>query len=459
MHTSLSGARVEGTGWRRTVRVGPYTMTKRASSAAPRRVLRSRALSHLRTSPLWRTPAKPLTLILVVEALCVTCLVAANVKSGLAAQDWVHFGLLFALSAGFAEGIDRIERLRRYLSDSTGSFMNPVSVWLVAGAIVLPVGGALALAAAVGAHSLVRQHRHQASRLYRAIYSGSTEVLAAGSAALVFALVASDQSLSAPGTLTAAGVLLAVITYSAVNSGLIWAAMWLVAKPDRFRDLLLSADEELLEQATLSLGALLAFAMINAPLVSPLVLVLMVVLRRSALVRQLQEQATRDARTGLLNAGAWRQQADSEVARSARAGGDVSLLMVDLDHFKSINDTHGHQVGDTVLKAVADSLAETLRGYDALGRYGGEEFSALLVDADEITGEAVAERVCARIRDLELPGGLSVSASIGVATAPAARTDLDSLIGRADAALYAAKNQGRDRVRAAGPLGARTSAS
>jgi diguanylate cyclase (GGDEF)-like protein len=95
---------------------------------------------------------------------------------------------------------------------------------------------------------------------------------------------------------------------------------------------------------------------------------------------------------------------------------------------------------------VADCLTDTLRGYDAVGRYGGEEFAALLVDADELTGEAVAERVCAKIREINLPDGVTVTASIGVATAPASRTDLDALVSRADAALYVAKNQGRDRI-------------
>ena len=123
--------------------------------------------------------------------------------------------------------------------------------------------------------------------------------------------------------------------------------------------------------------------------------------------------------------------------------------MIDLDHFKRLNDTHGHQAGDRALKAVADCLTETLRGYDAVGRYGGEEFAALLVDADELTGEAVAERVCARIRELHIPGGvdrIAVSASIGIATGPAADSGLDDLVARADAALYVAKRGGRDRV-------------
>ncbi len=127
--------------------------------------------------------------------------------------------------------------------------------------------------------------------------------------------------------------------------------------------------------------------------------------------------------------------------------------MIDLDHFKALNDTHGHQAGDRALKAVADCLTETLRGYDAVGRYGGEEFAALLVDADELTGEAVAERVCAKIREIELAGRRHVSPhrSAWRPLRPRAPTSTRS-ISRADAALYVAKNQGRDRVRPARAL-------
>jgi diguanylate cyclase (GGDEF)-like protein len=295
-------------------------------------------------------------------------------------------------------------------------------------------------------HTLIRDRRAQASKPHRIVYSAATDLLGCVGAWFVFHAIAGPGPFGFDGALMAVGAILAMATYWVIDVGLIWAVIFLVQRPDRIRDLLLTPDEELLEIATLCLGALLAVTLLHAPAVAPLVLVVMVVLRRSALVRQLQEQATHDTRTGLLNSGAWRQEAERELARSARSGDDISLLMIDLDHFKVLNDTHGHQAGDRALKAVADCLTETLRGYDAVGRYGGEEFAALLVDADELTGEAVAERVCAKIREIELADDVRVTASIGVATAAASRTDLDALVSRADAALYVAKNRGRDRV-------------
>jgi diguanylate cyclase (GGDEF)-like protein len=409
---------------------------------------RSPVLSRFQNSPLWRTPAKPLILILLVEAFAVTCLVAANVIWPGTRGDAGELFVLLGLSIVLAESVDRIERLRRYLAATSEVFVNPASVWFVAGAIVLPAGYAAVLAAAIGLHTVVRVLRHRAAPLYRTLYTASTDVVATSSAAVVFTVVAGHGGMISDAS-SVVGVPLAMATYWAVNISLIYAVMWLVKRPARFRDVLVSTDEELLEIATVCLGAGLAVTLVDAPALAPLVLVVMVVLRRSALVRQLQEQATHDPRTGLLNAGAWRQEAERELARSARSGDEISLLMIDLDHFQALNDAHGHPAGDRALKAVADCLMETLRGYDAVGRYGGEEFSALLVDADELTGEAVAERVCAKIREIRLPDGVGVTASIGVATARASRTDLDTLVSRADAALYLAKNKGRDRVCAA----------
>jgi len=385
----------------------------------------------------------------MVEALCITCLVAANVHVTANRADAVNLTVLFALSVVCSEVINRVELLRRYLTPS-GVYFDATGVWMLAGALVLPVGLAGTLAVLIGCHTVVSNWRNAFSRLHKVLYSIATDIVATLFAAAAFHVVADGADVGS--VRWSLGAVVAIASLWAVNSLLIWSVVYLIQRPDRLRDLLGRPDEELLDIAMFSLGALLAVTLANAPMLCPLALVVMVVLRRSALVRQLQEQATRDTRTGLLNAGAWRQEAERDLARSARSGGEITLLMIDLDHFKVLNDTHGHPAGDRALKAVAHCLTETLRGYDAVGRYGGEEFAALLVDADGWTGEAVAERVCAKIREIELPDGVTVTASIGVATARAARTDLDALVSRADAALYAAKNAGRDRVAAARPV-------
>src|SRR6185437_11453284 len=130
-----------------------------------------------------------------------------------------------------------------------------------------------------------------------------------------------------------------------------------------------------------------------------------------------------------------------------------AVLLIDLDHFKRVNDTHGHLAGDVVLKAVADILVRELRGYDAVGRYGGEEFIALLPGVDCQAALAIAERLRLRICTADPSELLAVTASVGVATGlPGGELTLDDIIDAADIALYQAKTGGRDQVCLAPPV-------
>jgi diguanylate cyclase (GGDEF)-like protein len=132
------------------------------------------------------------------------------------------------------------------------------------------------------------------------------------------------------------------------------------------------------------------------------------------------------------------------------------MLVIDLDRFKTLNDKHGHLAGDIALTAVADCIKHELRDYDAVGRYGGEEFVAMLPNAGTNAAMRAAERVRARIEQCSIsaePEGpeLHLTASIGVATYPSYGTELDELLQAADTALYAAKAAGRNAVRLAEP--------
>jgi diguanylate cyclase (GGDEF)-like protein len=140
-----------------------------------------------------------------------------------------------------------------------------------------------------------------------------------------------------------------------------------------------------------------------------------------------------------------------EMERSRRQRLPMSVVMVDLDHFKQINDKHGHQVGDRVLKTAAMVLSETVRQSDLVGRYGGEEFLILLPDTDAANARDVAERCRAQLSRTNIVVGgsrsFTISASFGVGnTVPGAHTNLDTLIHHADQALYKAKEEGRNRV-------------
>jgi diguanylate cyclase (GGDEF)-like protein len=169
--------------------------------------------------------------------------------------------------------------------------------------------------------------------------------------------------------------------------------------------------------------------------------------------RTLSEVSSRDTLTGLYNRWFVIEKLDSELNRSLRHGSPMSILMLDVDHFKRINDTFGHAVGDQVLQAVGKLLRDSCRVYDVPGRYGGEEFCIVLPETKPGNTSVVAERIRSRLESMELPCGdstIAVTASIGIAgmDVPADSEVLSpaALLDRADRALYSAKNRGRNRV-------------
>jgi diguanylate cyclase (GGDEF)-like protein len=164
---------------------------------------------------------------------------------------------------------------------------------------------------------------------------------------------------------------------------------------------------------------------------------------------QVQRQAVTDELTGLANHGAFQELLSAEIEQVRRYEYPVGLIMLDIDDFKSINDTFGHQQGDVVLKHVARVLRESSRDADSPARYGGEEMALILPHTDLAGAHAIAERVRTAIESLRVPrldrqGVLRVTASLGVAAS--VDGNKDALIADADAALYTAKRTGKNRT-------------
>lgn len=171
---------------------------------------------------------------------------------------------------------------------------------------------------------------------------------------------------------------------------------------------------------------------------------------------RLQELASHDPLTQVFNARAYYAACDQQMVQSQRSGQSFAVLFVDLDHFKSINDTHGHAAGDEVLRTVAKTLKAHLRRSDLLGRIGGEEFSVFLPDTDLNGARQVAENLRLAVQQcrLEVNGTrLSITASIGVAVRSSDTQTLQALQQRADEAMYEAKKAGRNRVSTLDNLG------
>ena len=401
--------------------------------------------SRIRRWPLWSLNHQGMAFLLAVEVLAVVLGAFAARNGHLSGADWGRLAVLAGLSTVYAEITDRVERVRGYLGTDRGVAAGQSSVVTFAGVLVLPTAGALLLVALVYAHTFVRVHRHKSAKPYRETFATAAVLLGAVAAAAVYHGLGGQ--LRHVGPLDVAVIALTLLTYTLTSLAILVAGMYLVARPPSLWQLLPNSNEVTFELSTLVLGVLGGVVVWHTPWLTPLIFALGAVLQRSSLVRQLQVAASVDDRTGLLNAGAWRRLAEQELSRSVRANTPAAMLLIDLDHFKTINDTHGHLAGDFVLSMVGQALKHELRGYDAVGRYGGEEFAVLLTDVDADGAAVIADRVRTCIGALRPGDGIQVTASIGVAQ----RTifgDLDRLIEDADVALYQAKGDGRDRVSA-----------
>jgi diguanylate cyclase (GGDEF)-like protein len=222
----------------------------------------------------------------------------------------------------------------------------------------------------------------------------------------------------------------------------------------RFADLQLNREALQGDFAEFDLGVLITVVVgVNVALAVFAVPTVLLV-RRFMMHAQLLALARVDTKTGLLNASTWEREAEIEIARAIRTQSPLALALVDIDHFKLVNDTHGHLAGDKALRAVTDALRNQLRAYDLAGRFGGEEFAILLPQAREIDALNVAERLRAHVAAMSIPVSdkdesgqvIRLTISVGVAALNGESRELTDMLAAADAALYHAKETGRNKT-------------
>jgi diguanylate cyclase (GGDEF)-like protein len=167
----------------------------------------------------------------------------------------------------------------------------------------------------------------------------------------------------------------------------------------------------------------------------------------SLLNEKLHLQASTDSLTGLMNRRAFMDEANSKFDLAKRHQRPLSFLMLDVDHFKQVNDTYGHQVGDLVLIQLGQLIRKSLRGTDIVGRIGGEEFAVVLPETGIEQTVELTERLLNTVRDTKIDAEtpFNITVSIGVATVPPLASDIESVMKEADDALYKAKSEGRNR--------------
>lgn len=423
----------------------------------------STALGKRRLNPrhwgIWARPKRVICYLLIMEALAVCVFVIALANSRLpGAADWLRLVILAAGATVHIQLTQRQEERRRNRTRTV--LIDLTAVWVFPAAIILPVPLTLLLVGLIRA-----QHWFVARRpAHNFVFSSLTHGLASTVAHLAFLAIGTQAwgQLSALGTLREFGaVVVAGLVYEAVQIIYVSGVLMLgVSTNPTVRGVLGSKGDNLLEAITIGLGAVTAVLLLIMPPAVAIMAVVTVVFNRLAELDQLQDDVRTDPKTGVLNMRGWTESAERAFNRASRAGENIALLMIDLDHFKWINDTFGHPAGDDVLCSIAAALQEATRPSDLIGRFGGEEFLVLLPDADQASGELAAERIrgsiaALRIGTTDKRGEQTTIAgrttSVGVAVFPEHAGNLDDLVQAADAAVYEAKESGRNRTMVARP--------
>lgn len=392
----------------------------------------------------WRIPwpARAYNSLLVLCALVVTAGAGASLASGpgpiLTLGGLTAVGLANVELGRMAEG-GRVERQRIHKG---------LSAWPFAAALLLGPAPAGLVAVVLYTHGWVR-----GIRITRWKWIGSCAIVVlsalAASAALRLTTGGALPATGSPRTL--AGTAAALVAFLMVEAALLTGISRLNSPDDEvyLRTQLASPGFYLVEASVLASGALVAALYRYWPGFIVLAGPASVLIQRGMLHQPLRYEARHDPKTGLLHSGAWQSAAESALAHARRERRHAAVVIVDIDHFKTVNDTHGHLLGDDVLAGAAGAVLSSVRSTDIAGRFGGDEFCALVLCDTLDEAVAAAERIRSHIHSLTFADlRMAVTASVGVVLAPPSQAaiGLAALMAAADRALYEAKTAGRDRV-------------
>ena len=410
------------------------------ASSVPRRLL---ARVEVQNWAWWRLPLVLRCYVgtVVVAAVAFTCF-AASQTTWHATDVW-RFALLLGCGLVSVAATPRMAYLQ---GGMTRDFL---TVWVLPIAILLPPIYAMVTPIPL---YLLTQWRVHRGVVYRRVFSGAGICLAYGAAALVFRTFPDSFAGPVIGSGMHALTWTAAVAICEIIGGrghhfLIVGAIKLTDPSIKVAELELNREALQGDFAEFDLGILITVVVAVNVALAIFAVPTVLLARRFIMHAQLVAQSRIDTKTGLLNASTWEREAEVEIARAVRTGTPLALALVDIDHFKVVNDTYGHLVGDKALRAVTDALRSQLRAYDLAGRFGGEEFVVLLPQAREMDAINVAERLRAHIASLSIPvrdgiesgPSIKLTISVGVAALDGASRELTEMLAAADAALYYAK--------------------
>jgi len=388
-----------------------------------------------------------------VAAVPVLALVAMGVEA--ARTEWRMADLVVFLPL-LCCGVISMASTPRVIFNHPGVTRDFGSVWILPTAILLPPVYAALMP--IPLFAVMRWCVHRGI-LHRTVFTVASISLAYALASWVFRLFpphfAGDSVGSGLHGLTWVIAAVACGLIASRGHSLLIACAVKLSDPDvRIRNIELNRQALQAAFAELDLGILITIAIGLSPALFVLALPTVLLVRRFLVYPILISQARIDAKTGMLNVSTWEAEAEAELSRSRRTQSPVALALVDIDHFKSVNDTHGHLVGDRVLKSVSEALMSHLRDYDRAGRFGGEEFVLLFAQTSGSDACRIAERLRRHVACMAVPiedrpnaPTVRLTISVGVTAMEQGETrELADLLAAADSALYHAKETGRNRV-------------
>jgi len=402
----------------------------------------------------WQLPRTARVLVLTVPALYLVLVVAGVATVRFSARDAVTAAIFAVASVISVEVSMRLAwpRARGDLISSDG-----LAVWILPVALLLPP---IYVALMVVIPRLYVQIRVWRAQTMKFVYSTATLGLAYAAASEVHRLILGTAPTTwkagqlLGGTRPVLAVLAAIAVWWISHNLLIFAVVGLSAGRAPVIAFVRNRETHVIDAVAICIGIAITVLWIVHPAAAAL-LAPAVLLMQHQLYSGLRQAVRRDLLTNVSNPQFWREAARREVDRAWASSTSLAVLVIDLDHFKTVNDQHGHLAGDDVLAATARAIAAALRPADLIGRLGGEEFGAVLSGLDLPAAQRAAERVRAHIAATRVRSDrgdwINVTASIGIAELPTNGNNLTELLDAADTAMYAAKTAGRNTVRTAEP--------
>ncbi|MDQ6688789.1 MAG: GGDEF domain-containing protein [Actinomycetota bacterium] len=402
-------------------------------------------VTHPRSWALWTAPPAVSAWVTVIVALAAAVagagLLATEVKPAQVAAWLVLTGC----------GAVCVEAVRR-VGEPAGVAKDLLSAWTLPVALLLPPVYSLLIPLPL---MLLMQLRVRRGLVYRRTYSIAAIGLSNWVVSVGFHRYLQWHGTHLPGgaLVGRTAILLVAVGCAAlgcaVNLLLIGIAVRLASPEATWRELIVDREQRIFDVGEICLGVAVAGCWVLTPALALTMLVPVLLVQRSLTHGQLRAAARTDSKTGLLNAKAWQEEAEREIVRARRERQPLAVVVADLDYFKRVNDAHGHLAGDVALTAAVTALSGALRPYDQLGRFGGEEFTAVLPRTGRVEASRIAERLRTAVAAVplvldDIAVGLSVS--IGVAILGDHGNDLTDLLAAADHALYRAKQAGRNTV-------------